>query len=187
MFYMRQYIPTKWLSLKHLITNISQEIGNSDKILEKLEIHSGLSTHSSASSSPRNLSLTSDLCPTAKCSWEYLSQIRQCSRATGYSLQKLLICCCVVIATGLSRNVRIIRSHHALELCLEYMYRYIDIMFLMTPHILLTTYEVYVAPKIPALFSVSTNKRETPRCSVVTPLPSIAWKILSYESNNLKA
>ena len=153
---------------KYLIMNISKEISNSVKILEKLETHSGLNPNPSASNSPRNLALISDLCPIAKCSWECLSQVWQCSRATGDSLQKWLICFCVITATGISRNVRIIRPHHALELCLEYTYRYIDVMFLTTPHILLTMYEVYVGPKLPALFSVSTNKSGTPRCSVVT-------------------
>jgi len=124
-------------SFRHLITNISKEIGTSVKILEKLETHSGLNPYPTARNSAHNPVLISDLCPIAKCSWEYLPQVWQSSRAAGDSLQKWLICFCVVTATGLSRNVRIIRSHHALELCLQYTYRYIDVMFLTTPHIFL--------------------------------------------------
>ena len=175
------------ISFKYLIKNISKEIDSSVKILEKLETHSGLNQHPSASNGVCNLALISDLCSIAMRSWEYLSQVWQCSRATGDSLQKSLICFCLIIATGLIRNVRIFRCHHALELCLEYAYRYIDVMFLTPTHILLTIYVVYIAPKLPDLFSVSTSKSETPRCSVVTSLFSTAWKVFSNENNTLKA
>jgi hypothetical protein len=60
--------PDKMVSFKHLITNISKEIGNSVKILDKLETHSGLNPHPSASNSACNLALISDLCPIATCS-----------------------------------------------------------------------------------------------------------------------
>jgi len=56
------------VSFKYLIKNISKEIGNSVKILEKLETHSGLNQHPSASNSARNLAVISDLCPIATCS-----------------------------------------------------------------------------------------------------------------------
>ena len=56
------------VSFKHLITNISKEIGNSVKILEKLETYSGLNSHPSTTNSPRYQALISDLCPIAKCS-----------------------------------------------------------------------------------------------------------------------
>jgi hypothetical protein len=169
----------KLISFKHLFTNILKEIGNSVKILDKLETHSGSNQHPSASNSARYLALISDMCPTDTCPWEYLSEVWQCGRATGDSLQYWLMCFCLVIATDLNRNVRNFHSHHALELFLQYTYRYIEAMFLTKPHILLTMYEIYITTKQPALFSVSTNKSKMPSCSVVsTSLLSTAWKIL---------
>ena len=56
------------VSFKHLITNISKEIVNSVKILEKLYTQSGLNPHPPASNSACNPALISDLCTIATCS-----------------------------------------------------------------------------------------------------------------------
>ena len=55
------------VSFKYLIKDNSKEISNSVKMLEKLETHSGLKQHPSASNSARNLELISDPCPIATC------------------------------------------------------------------------------------------------------------------------
>jgi hypothetical protein len=49
-------------------------------------------------------------------------------------------------------------------------------------------YDVYVVSRLPALYSISTNKTETPPYSVITTLLlSTVRKLLSYELNPLKA